>query len=233
MIDLRAPMLRELVHMELRLIVRNRTSRYLFVVLPFILLAMMIGILSMPDEIADHALIVFLVSVYAPLTYLLLAISWNATHADGLFGLPLSIDMHVRARLLVAGVLSLPVGVLLTAMAALMNAELVLLPASATVFSLSAAGPPIFFVAVRYPSRFDVNASPFADFRKFTWPHYLVTAPILAVAWALHAVLPNIQFVLAVTAVSLLAVPAVPYMLQRTAAELTKNVPAICKLYRK
>lgn len=233
MIDLRAPMLQELVKEELRLILRNRTTRYVFVAFPLVLSATMIGILWMPDDISDHAPMLFMVSVYTPLTYLSLAVSWNATHADALFGLPLSTDMHVRARLLAAGVLSIPVGLLLTAMTAMMNVELVLLPAAATMFSLSAAGLPVLFVAVRYPSRFDVNAPPFADFRKFRWPHYLVMISVFAPAWVLSAFLTNGQFILAIAGVSLLAAPAVPYMHRRTAAELTKSVPAICRLYRR
>lgn len=218
--------------LEMRLVFRSRTTRYLLLISPVFITAAAVGILLMPDYV-NYDQYVFLASVYNPLTYLMLAFSWNGTHGDGLFGMPVASRAHVEGRLLTAALLAVPIAGLLTIEVAVLRPAMIFLPFAGVAFSIFVAAIPLLIVSVRHPRRVDADAPPLSDIGRFTVVHYGSAFALIVPVWLLSKFVGTAELVVALTGAAGVAVVAYPLTLRWAAAELTSRIPALCEAFRR
>lgn len=226
----RQPVLR-VAALELQMLHRCAFPRYQFRGIGLLLILLLSTVLLTPDDAYTFITVLFVVVGFG-LTYAQFAFAWNSDHFPGLFSLPISMDVHVHARWLVAMVLTVVPAIAMTALAIVFTFSDPLAPIISSIFAIGCLNPALILTSVLWSKRVILNSGGMANLKAYSWNLY----PVILGLWIgtqLLMTLTSLQVVmLTFSGIGMAGLVCQPTGLRRIAMTVRTNLPVMAERFR-
>ncbi len=226
----RHPVLRVSV-LELKMLRRCAFPRYQFRGIGLLLVLLLLTVLLIPDDAYAFVTVLFVVIGFG-LTYAQFAFAWNSDHFAGLFSLPISMDVHVHARWVVAMILTVAAAIAMTALAIVFTFSDPLAPLICSIFAIGCLNPALILTSVLWSKRVILNSGGMANLKAYSWNLY----PVILGLWMgtqLLMTLTSLQVVmLTFFGFGMVGLVCQPTGLRGVAMTVRTNLPAMAERFR-
>lgn len=217
--------------LELRMLHRCAFPRYQFRGIGLLLLLLLSIVLLTRDDAYTFIAVLFVVVGFS-LAYAQLAFAWNSDHFPGLFSLPISMDVHVYARWLVAMVLTVVPAIAMTPLTIVSNLGDPLAPMVCFLFAIGCLNPVLMLMSVLWSKRVFLDSGGIVNLKAYTWHLYLAMVGLWMGSELLVALTSQKKVLLVYLSLGVFGLLLQPTIVRRIAAAIRAVLPVMAERFR-